>query len=85
LANVGGYYTQQTWVAGATPLSEAALNNIDSGIEGLQKQGVIKNGTNIAEDKTLDTGYNYVLVAPITVDSGSTLTVNGRLRILWVN
>jgi hypothetical protein len=26
-----------------------------------------------------------VLVAPITVDSGSTLTVNGRLRILWVN
>jgi len=85
LANVGGYYTQQTWVAGATPLSEAALNNIDSGIEGLQKQGVIKNGTNIAEDKTLDTGYNYVLVAPITVDSGSTLTINGRLRILWVN
>jgi len=85
LANVGGYYTQQTWVAGATPLSEAALNNIDSGIEGVQKQGVIKNGTNIAEDKTLDTGYNYVLVAPITVDSGSTLTVNGRLRILWVN
>jgi len=82
LANVGGYYTQQTWVAGATPLSEAALNNIDSGIEGVQKQGVIKNGTNIAEDKTLDTGYNYVLVAPITVDSGSTLTVNGRLRIL---
>jgi len=85
LANVGEYYTQQTWVAGATPLSEAALNNIDSGIEGVQKQGVIKNGTNIAEDKTLDTGYNYVLVAPITVDSGSTLTVNGRLRILWVN
>jgi hypothetical protein len=82
LANVGEYYTQQTWVAGATPLSEAALNNIDSGIEGVQKQGVIKNGTNIAEDKTLDTGYNYVLVAPITVDSGSTLTVNGRLRIL---
>jgi len=85
LANVGEYYTQQTWVAGATPLSEAALNNIDSGIEGVQKQGVIKNGTNIAEDKTLDSGYNYVLVAPITVDSGSTLTVNGRLRILWVN
>jgi len=85
LANVGEYYTQQTWIAGATPLSEAALNNIDSGIEGVQKQGVIKNGTNIAEDKTLDTGYNYVLVAPITVDSGSTLTVNGRLRILWVN
>jgi hypothetical protein len=82
LANVGEYYTQQTWVAGATPLSEAALNNIDSGIEGVQKQGVIKNGTNIAEDKTLDSGYNYVLVAPITVDSGSTLTVNGRLRIL---
>jgi len=82
LANVGEYYTQQTWIAGATPLSEAALNNIDSGIEGVQKQGVIKNGTNIAEDKTLDTGYNYVLVAPITVDSGSTLTVNGRLRIL---
>lgn len=82
MANVGEYYTQQTWVAGATPLSEAALNNIDSGIEGVQKQGVIKNGTNIAEDKTLDTGYNYVLVAPITVDSGSTLTVNGRLRIL---
>jgi hypothetical protein len=82
LANVGEYYTQQTWVAGATPLSEAALNNIDSGIEGVQKQGVIKNGTNIAEDKTLDTGYNYVLIAPITVDSGSTLTVNGRLRIL---
>lgn len=82
MANVGEYYTQQTWIAGATPLSEAALNNIDSGIEGVQKQGVIKNGTNIAEDKTLDTGYNYVLVAPITVDSGSTLTVNGRLRIL---
>lgn len=82
MANVGEYYTQQTWVAGATPLSEAALNNIDSGIEGVQKQGVIKNGTNIAEDKTLDSGYNYVLVAPITVDSGSTLTVNGRLRIL---
>jgi len=82
LANVGEYYTQQTWIAGATPLSEAALNNIDSGIEGVQKQGVIKNGTNIAEDKTLDTGYNYVLVAPITVDSGSTLTVNGGLRIL---
>lgn len=82
MANVGEYYTQQTWVAGATPLSEAALNNIDSGIEGVQKQGVIKNGTNIAEDKTLDTGYNYVLIAPITVDSGSTLTVNGRLRIL---
>ena len=82
MANVGEYYTQQTWVAGATPLSEAALNNIDSGIEGVQKQGVIKNGTNIAEDKTLDSGYNYVLVAPITVDSGSTFTVNGRLRIL---
>ena len=82
MANVGEYYTQQTWVAGATPLSEAALNNIDSGIEGLQKQGVIKNGTNIAEDKTLDSGYNYVLLAPITVDSGSTLTVNGYLRIL---
>lgn len=82
MANVGEYYTQQTWVAGVTPLSEAALNNIDSGIEGVQKQGVIKNGTNIAEDKTLDSGYNYVLVAPITVDSGSTLTVNGRLRIL---
>ena len=82
MANIESNYTQQTWVAGATPLSEAALNNIDSGIEGVQKQGVIKNGTNIAEDKTLDTGYNYVLVAPITVDSGSTLTVNGRLRIL---
>ena len=82
MANVGGYYTQQTWVAGATPLSEAALNNIDSGIEGLQKQGVIKNGTNIAEDKTLASGENYMLVAPITVDSGITLTVEGRLKIL---
>jgi len=85
LANVGEYYTQQTWIAGATPLSEAALNNIDSGIEGVQKQGVIKNGTNIAEDKTLPSGENYMLVAPITIDSGNTLTVEGRLKILWVN
>jgi hypothetical protein len=26
-----------------------------------------------------------LLVAPITIDSGNTLTVEGRLRILWVN
>jgi hypothetical protein len=82
LANVGEYYTQQTWQAGVTPLSEAALNNIDAGIEGVQKQGVIKNGTNIAEDKTLPSGENYLLVAPITIDSGNTLTVEGRLKIL---
>ena len=82
MANVGEYYTQTTWVAGATPLSEDNLNNIDSGIEGVQYKGVFKNGTNIAEDKTLASGENYMLVAPITIDSGSTLTVNGRLRIL---
>ena len=82
MANVGGYYTQQTWVAGVTPLSEAALNNIDAGIEGVQKQGVIKNGTNIAEDKTLWGGENYMLIAPITVDDTKTLTIQGRLKIL---
>ena len=82
MANVGGYYTQTTWQAGVTPLSESALNNIDAGIEGVQKQGVFKNGTNIATDTTLSSGENYMLVAPITVDDTKTLNVQGRLRLL---
>ena len=62
MANVGEYYTQTTWVAGVTPLSQANLNNIDSGIEGLQYKGVFKNGTNIAEDKTLASGKTTCLL-----------------------
>ncbi len=82
MANVGGYYSQTTWQAGVTPLSEAALNNIDAGIEGVQKQGVLKNGTNIAENKTLPTGENYLLISPITVDNTKTLNVQGKLKLL---
>jgi len=45
LANIESNYTQQTWVAGATPLSEAALNNIDAGIDDIKKYGFFRNGT----------------------------------------
>tara|TARA_Y100000004_G_scaffold194128_1_gene258048 strand:+ start:5752 stop:6000 length:249 start_codon:yes stop_codon:yes gene_type:complete len=82
LANVGEYYTDTPFTAGVTPLSEANMNNINDGINGIQTKGVLQNGTNIGENKTLPSGYNYVLVAPITIDSGSTLTVNGRLKLL---
>ena len=53
------------------------MNNIDAGINGYQTKGALQNGTNIGENKTLASGYNYVLVAIITIDSGSTLIVNG--------
>ena len=82
MANVGEYYTPTTFTAGVTPLSQDNMNNIDAGINGIQTKGVLQNGTNIGENKTLASGHNYMLVAPITVDSGSTLTVNGRLKIL---
>ncbi len=82
MANVGEYYTDTPFTAGVTPLSEANMNNINDGINGIQTKGVLQNGTNIGENKTLPSGYNYVLVAPITIDSGSTLTVNGRLKLL---
>lgn len=82
MANVGEYYTDTPFTAGVTPLSEANMNNINDGINGIQTDGVFKNGTNIASDRTLASGENYMLVAPITVDSGNTLTVNGRLKIL---
>lgn len=82
MANVGEYYTDTPFVNGVTPLSEDNMNNINDGINGIQTKGVLQNGTNIGENKTLPSGYNYVLVAPITIDSGSTLTVNGRLKLL---
>tara|TARA_R100000231_G_scaffold138962_2_gene118676 strand:- start:1122 stop:1370 length:249 start_codon:yes stop_codon:yes gene_type:complete len=82
LANVGEYYTPTTFLAGVTPLSEDNMNNINAGINGIQTKGVLQNGTNIGENKTLASGQNYLLVAPITIDSGNTLTVNGRLKIL---
>jgi len=82
LANVGEYYTETSFTAGVTPLSQDNMNNINNGINGIQTKGVLQNGTNIGENKTLASGYNYILVAPITVDSGSTLTVNGLLKLL---
>jgi len=82
LANVGEYYTQTTWQAGVTPLSEAALNNIDAGFSGIQTSGVLQNGTNIGENKTLASGYNFFLISPITIDSTKTLTVNGKLKLI---
>lgn len=82
MANVGEYYTDTPFTAGVTPLSQDNMNNINDGINGIQTAGVLQNGTNIGENKTLASGHNYMLVAPITVDSGSTLTVNGRLKIL---
>jgi len=82
LANVGEYYTETSFTAGVTPLSQDNMNNINNGINGIQTKGVLQNGTNIGENKTLASGYNYILVAPITVDSGSTLTVNGLLKLI---
>ena len=82
MANVGEYYTPTTLTDGVTPLSEDNMNNINAGINGIQTKGVLQNGTNIGENKTLASGQNYLLVAPITIDSGNTLTVNGRLKIL---
>ena len=82
MANVGEYYTPTTFLAGVTPLSEDNMNNINAGLNGIQTKGVLQNGTNIGENKTLASGQNYLLVAPITIDSGNTLTVNGRLKIL---
>ena len=82
MANVGEYYTNTPFVNGVTPLSQDNMNNINNGINGVQSAGVLQNGTNIGENKTLASGHNYMLVAPITIDSGSTFTVNGRLKIL---
>jgi hypothetical protein len=82
LANVGEYYTDTPFTAGVTPLSQDNMNNINNGINGIQTKGVLQNGTNIGENKTLASGYNYILVAPITIDSGSTLTVNGLLKLI---
>lgn len=82
MANVGEYYTETSFTAGVTPLSQDNMNNINNGINGIQTKGVLQNGTNIGENKTLASGYNYILVAPITVDSGSTLTVNGLLKLI---
>lgn len=82
MANVGEYYTNTPFTAGVTPLSEANMNNINDGINGIQTAGVLQNGTNIGENKTLASGYNYMLVSPITVDSGSTFIVNGKLKLL---
>lgn len=76
------YYTQQTWVSGVTALSASALNNIDAGLTGVQDGGFFKNGTNVSSDTTLDSGYNYLCVGDITVDSTITLNVQGKLRIL---
>ena len=82
MANVGEYYTDTPFVNGVTPLSQDNMNNINDGINGIQTAGVLQNGTNIGENKTLASGKNYMLVAPITVDSGSTLVVNGRLKLI---
>ena len=82
MANVGEYYTSTTFTAGVTPLSEDNMNNINAGINGIQTKGVLQNGTNIGENKTLASGYNYILISPITIDSTKTLTVNGRLKLI---
>ena len=83
MANIESNYTQQTWVAGATPLSEAALNNIDAGLEDVKKYGFFKNGTTINSNITLpNDGYNYSVVGEVDIADTYTLVVEGKCKIL---
>ena len=76
------HYTQTTYVSGVTALSASTMNNIDAGLQGVQSSGFFKNGTNVSSNTTLASGFNYMVVAPITVDNTIELDIQGTLRIL---
>jgi hypothetical protein len=76
------HYTQTTYVSGVTALSADTMNNIDAGLTGLQSGGFFKHGTNVSSNTTLESGYNFLVVAPITVDDTIELDIQGNLKVL---
>lgn len=62
-------------VAGANTVAKGDAN-------GIMTDYMYRNNDTINQDMTVASGENAVLVGPVTVASGKTLTVTGTLKII---